>query len=84
MRLNDWKAGAMRFEDIDRDVLAKIGREQDAQREQAVHIDNGPSSVGALALCGGNVPIHHVTRDLDLVTCPKCQHIRTDATEREQ
>ena len=55
MRLNDWKAQAMRFEDIDRDVLAKIEREQDAQRPAGLpgspvrrDGDVGSSPTGAL------------------------------------
>ena len=67
--------GEAMHNDIDRAFDVEAAR----HREPTVHIDNGTT-----ALCGDNTAAHHVTRDLDLVTCPKCQHIRTDATEREQ
>lgn len=81
MRLNDWKSGAERFGDIDREMVLvaryKIGRCANGAERDGGYVRHAILKNECTAVCGvtpgrSSAGWSHEAEPLDKVTCPQC------------
>lgn len=81
MRLNDWKADAARFRDIDREMVLvarrKIGRCANGAERDGGHVYHAVLKSGWTAVCGAepgrkSAGWSHEAQPLEMVSCQRC------------